>query len=63
MDYNFSEIEQKWQKAWEDAEAYKVNNNSDKPHAIFRLASPPLPFEDDTCSRVCANGKTPADPS
>ena len=32
MDYNFSEIEQKWQKAWEDAEAYKVSNTSDKPH-------------------------------
>lgn len=32
MDYNFSEIEQKWQKAWEDAEAYKVSNESDKPH-------------------------------
>ena len=32
MDYNFSEIEQKWQKAWEDAEAYKVSNESEKPH-------------------------------
>ena len=32
MEYNFSEIEQKWQKAWEDAEAYKVSNESDKPH-------------------------------
>ena len=32
MDYNFSDIEQKWQKAWEDAEAYKVSNESDKPH-------------------------------
>ena len=32
MEYNFSEIEQKWQKAWEEAEAYKVSNTSDKPH-------------------------------
>ena len=32
MEYNFSEIEQKWQKAWEDANAYKVSNESDKPH-------------------------------
>ncbi len=32
MEYNFSEIEQKWQKAWEDADAYKVSNESAKPH-------------------------------
>ena len=32
MEYNFSEIEQKWQKAWEDADAYKVSNESYKPH-------------------------------
>ena len=32
MEYNFSEIERKWQKAWTDAEAYKVSNESDKPH-------------------------------
>ena len=32
MDYNFSEIEQKWQKAWADAEVYKVSNESVKPH-------------------------------
>ena len=32
MDYNFSDIEQKWQKAWADADAYKVSNDSDKPH-------------------------------
>ena len=32
MEYNFSEIEQKWQKAWDDAEVYKVSNESDKPH-------------------------------
>ena len=32
MEYNFSEIEQKWQKAWSDANAYAVSNESDKPH-------------------------------
>ncbi|MBO4578307.1 MAG: leucine--tRNA ligase [Paludibacteraceae bacterium] len=32
MEYNFSEIEQRWQNAWDDANAYKVSNNSDKPH-------------------------------
>ena len=32
MEYNFSEIEQKWQKAWNDANAYAVSNESDKPH-------------------------------
>ena len=32
MEYNFSDIESKWQKAWEEAEAYKVSNESDKPH-------------------------------
>ena len=32
MEYNFSDIEQKWQKAWDEADAYKVSNESDKPH-------------------------------
>ncbi len=32
MEYNFSDIEQKWQKAWEEANSYKVSNESDKPH-------------------------------
>ena len=32
MEYNFSDIEKKWQEAWEKAEAYKVSNESDKPH-------------------------------
>ena len=32
MEYNFSEIEQKWQKAWSDAKAYTVSNESDIPH-------------------------------
>ena len=32
MEYNFQEIEQKWQQAWEQANAYAVSNQSDKPH-------------------------------
>ena len=32
MEYNFSEIEKKWQKAWEDNGVYTVSNESDKPH-------------------------------
>ncbi len=31
MDYNFSEIEQKWQKHWKDSNIYKVSENSSKP--------------------------------
>ncbi len=32
MEYNFQEIEQRWQQAWEKANAYVVSNESDKPH-------------------------------
>ena len=32
MEYNFSEIEKKWQKAWAEAGVYTVSNKSDKPH-------------------------------
>ncbi len=31
MDYNFTEIEAKWQKKWKETNAYKVSNDSDKP--------------------------------
>ena len=31
MEYNFRELEQKWQKHWSDTKAYKVSNVSDKP--------------------------------
>ena len=30
MDYNFSEIEKKWQAEWAEAGTYKVSNQSDK---------------------------------
>jgi leucyl-tRNA synthetase len=32
MDYNFNDIERKWQKAWEKEDVYRVSNESDKPH-------------------------------
>jgi len=31
MEYNFREIEQKWQQHWKNNDAYKVSNNSTKP--------------------------------
>lgn len=31
MDYNFSEIEQKWQRHWRETGAYKVSEAQDKP--------------------------------
>ncbi|HVG41773.1 MAG TPA: class I tRNA ligase family protein, partial [Chitinophagaceae bacterium] len=31
MEYNFSEIEKKWQKRWTESEVYKVPNAFDKP--------------------------------
>ena len=32
MEYNFSDIESRWQKAWEENGVYTVSNESDKPH-------------------------------
>jgi len=31
MEYNFTEIEKKWQKYWADNKIYKVDENTDKP--------------------------------
>ena len=31
MEYNFREIEKKWQQNWKDSHAYKVSNDSPKP--------------------------------
>jgi leucyl-tRNA synthetase len=31
MEYNFSELEKKWQKHWQDTGLYRVSNNSPKP--------------------------------
>ncbi len=31
MEYNFREIEKKWQQQWRESGAYKVSNESDKP--------------------------------
>ena len=32
MEYNFTEIERKWQSQWEKEGIYKVSNHSAKPH-------------------------------
>ncbi|MBQ6237504.1 MAG: leucine--tRNA ligase [Bacteroidales bacterium] len=32
MDYNYSEIEPKWQRFWREQKTYQVENNSSKPH-------------------------------
>ena len=32
MDYNFQEIEKKWQREWAEKGIYRVSNHSDKPH-------------------------------
>lgn len=32
MEYNFNEIEPKWQKYWKDQQTYRTVNVSDKPH-------------------------------
>jgi leucyl-tRNA synthetase len=31
MEYNFKELEKKWQQSWKENKAYKVSNESDKP--------------------------------
>lgn len=31
MDYNFREIEKKWQQVWKEEKVYQVSNDSDKP--------------------------------
>ena len=32
MDYNFNEIEPKWQQYWREQKVYRAENDSDKPH-------------------------------
>jgi leucyl-tRNA synthetase len=42
MEYNFTDIESRWQKLWEDASLYKVSNQSDRP-AFYVLDMFPYP--------------------
>ncbi len=42
MEYNFKEIEQKWQKYWDDNESFKAKNDSDKPK-FYALVEFPYP--------------------
>ncbi len=38
MEYNFTEIEKQWQKAWDNAGVYKVDNNTDKePYYVLDM--------------------------
>ena len=42
MEYNFKQIEQKWQKYWEDNRSFEAKNNSDKPK-FYALVEFPYP--------------------
>ncbi len=42
MEYNFKQIEEKWQKYWEDNNSFKAENNSDKPK-FYALVEFPYP--------------------
>ena len=46
MEYNFGEIEQKWQGKWNDATAYKVSNVSEKPKylSLIHISEPTRPY-------------------
>ncbi|MBE7040261.1 MAG: leucine--tRNA ligase [Ruminococcaceae bacterium] len=42
MDYNFRDIEKKWQKYWEDNKSFEAKTNSDKPK-FYALVEFPYP--------------------
>ena len=42
MEYNFKQVEEKWQKYWEDNNSFKAENNSDKPK-FYALVEFPYP--------------------
>ena len=42
MEYNVKQIEQKWQKYWEDNKSFEAKNNSDKPK-FYALVEFPYP--------------------
>ena len=42
MRYDFSKIEKKWQKIWDEKETFKAENNSDKPK-FYALVEFPYP--------------------
>ena len=42
MEYNFKQIEEKWQKYWEDNDSFKAENNSEKPK-FYALVEFPYP--------------------
>ena len=38
--YDFKNIEQKWQKIWEEKECFKASNDSKKPHYYILVEFP-----------------------
>ncbi|MBR2885078.1 MAG: leucine--tRNA ligase [Clostridia bacterium] len=42
MEYNFKQVEEKWQKYWEDNNSFKAENNSEKPK-FYALVEFPYP--------------------
>jgi len=43
MDYNFSDIEKKWQQFWEDNQTFKTNNDLTNPKKFYALDMFPYP--------------------
>ena len=43
MDYNFREIEKKWQKYWEENKTFKTPENYDNPKKFYVLDMFPYP--------------------
>jgi len=44
MDYNFHEIEKKWQKYWEENKTFKTSEDLTNPNKCYILDMFPLPF-------------------
>lgn len=48
MEYNFREIEKKWQKIWVDNHTYQVNEDASKQNSMYSICSPILRVPDCT---------------
>ena len=48
MDYNFHEIEKKWQKYWEDNKTFKTPEDLNKSEKMLYSRYVPLPFRSRT---------------
>lgn len=47
MDYNFREIEKKWQKYWEENKTFKTKDDFSNPKKVYVLDMFPIPPEQD----------------